>query len=136
MKLAKFNQKKLNFKFSFDIIQLSKLLYCGNSSGVEHNLAKVGVASSNLVSRSIFSPGGGMVDTRDLKSLGNYFRAGSSPALGTTSIMATWPSGKAEACKAFTPSSNLGVASIFYGISGKLLINSFGRWLSGRKRRS
>ncbi len=26
----------------------------GNSSGVEHNLAKVGVASSNLVSRSIF----------------------------------------------------------------------------------
>ena len=27
---------------------------CGNSSGVEHNLAKVGVASSNLVSRSKF----------------------------------------------------------------------------------
>lgn len=26
---------------------------CGNSSVVEHNLAKVGVASSNLVSRSI-----------------------------------------------------------------------------------
>ena len=121
MKLAKFNQKKLNFKFSFDIIQLSKLLYCGNSSGVEHNLAKVGVASSNLVSRSIFSPGGGMVDTRDLKSLGNYFRAGSSPALGTTSIMATWPSGKAEACKAFTPSSNLGVASIFWGINCVIL---------------
>ena len=121
MKLAKFNQKKLNFKFSFDIIQLSKLLYCGNSSGVEHNLAKVGGASSNLVSRSIFSPGGGMVDTRDLKSLGNYFRAGSSPALGTTSIMATWPSGKAEACKAFTPSSNLGVASIFWGINCVIL---------------
>ena len=121
MKLAKFNQKKLNFKFSFDIIQLSKLLYCGNSSGVEHTLAKVGVASSNLVSRSIFSPGGGMVDTRDLKSLGNYFRAGSSPALGTTSIMATWPSGKAEACKAFTPSSNLGVASIFWGINCVIL---------------
>ena len=31
-----------------------RLLKCGNSSGVEHNLAKVGVASSNLVSRSIF----------------------------------------------------------------------------------
>ena len=121
MKLAKKKKKKLNFKFSFDIIQLSKLLYCGNSSGVEHNLAKVGVASSNLVSRSIFSPGGGMVDTRDLKSLGNYFRAGSSPALGTTSIMATWPSGKAEACKAFTPSSNLGVASIFWGINCVIL---------------
>ena len=28
--------------------------FCGNSSVVEHNLAKVGVASSNLVSRSIF----------------------------------------------------------------------------------
>ena len=121
MKIAKFNKKKLNFKFSFDIIQLSKLLYCGNSSGVEHNLAKVGVASSNLVSRSIFSPGGGMVDTRDLKSLGNYFRAGSSPALGTTSILATRPSGKAEACKAFTPSSNLGVASIFWGINCVIL---------------
>lgn len=29
-------------------------LECGCSSGVEHNLAKVGVASSNLVSRSRF----------------------------------------------------------------------------------
>ena len=27
--------------------------------------------------------------------------------------MATWPSGKAEACKAFTPGSNPGVASKF-----------------------
>jgi hypothetical protein len=30
---------------------------CGNSSVVEHNLAKVGVASSSLVSRSILSNG-------------------------------------------------------------------------------
>ena len=30
---------------------------CGNSSVVEHNLAKVGVASSNLVSRSSFAAG-------------------------------------------------------------------------------
>ena len=29
-------------------------ILCGNSSVVEHNLAKVGVASSNLVSRSKF----------------------------------------------------------------------------------
>jgi hypothetical protein len=29
-------------------------LECGCSSGVEHNLAKVGVASSSLVSRSMF----------------------------------------------------------------------------------
>ena len=28
--------------------------------------------------------------------------------------MATWPSGKAEACKAFTPGSNPGVASKFF----------------------
>lgn len=47
---------------------------------VEHNLAKVGAAGSIPVSRSIFnhkssfilnSPGGEMVDTRDLKSLGS-----------------------------------------------------------------
>gem|GEM_PF-3941849 len=42
---------------------------------VEHDLAKVGVASSSLVSRSLFYllsfllyPGGEMVDTQDLKS--------------------------------------------------------------------
>ena len=36
--------------------------------------------------------------------------------------MATWPSGKAEACKAFTPGSNPGVAS-------KNPSNAFGRFL-------
>ncbi len=36
------------------LLKLRLLKRCGNSSGVEHNLAKVGVASSNLVSRSIF----------------------------------------------------------------------------------
>ena len=60
---------------------------------VEHNLAKVRVASSSLVFRSNpdkqsgfivkKSLGGGMVDTRDLKSRGHYVRAGSSPAQGT-----------------------------------------------------
>ncbi|GEM_PF-2942825 len=40
---------------------------------VEHDLAKVGVASSSLVSRSTYFtllpyPGGEMVDTQDLKS--------------------------------------------------------------------
>jgi hypothetical protein len=29
------------------------------------------------------------------------------------SIMAAWPSGKAEDCKSFTPSSNLGAALVF-----------------------
>lgn len=87
---------------------------------VEHDLAMVGVASSTLVSRSIIliinAQMAELVDARDLKSLGNFFCAGSSPAPGTTSTvkkncMATWPSGKAEACKAFTPGSNPGVAS-------------------------
>ena len=71
------------------LLKLRLLKRCGNSSGVEHNLAKVGVASSNLVSRSIgfklgsFCPGGGMVDARDLKSLGIFYRTGSSPVSGT-----------------------------------------------------
>ena len=63
---------------------------------VEHHLAKVRVAGSNPVVRSIV-----------LESW-----------LGTNQLfirqdarMATWPSGKAEACKAFTPGSNPGVAS-------------------------
>ena len=59
---------------------------------VEHHLAKVGVAGSNPVVRS-----------RKLK-------AGHNMA-GLFRKMATWPSGKAEACKAFTPGSNPGVAS-------------------------
>ena len=64
---------------------------CGRSSAVEHNLAKVGVDGSNPFARSIniicmvpICPGGGMVDTGDLKSPGHCDRAGSSPAPGTT----------------------------------------------------
>ena len=37
-----------------NLLKCELLFGRGNSSGVEHNLAKVGVASSNLVSRSIF----------------------------------------------------------------------------------
>ena len=55
---------------------------------VEHNLAKVGVAGSSPVVRSIAFP-----DRLD------------GP------FSAKWPSGKAEACKAFTPGSNPGFAS-------------------------
>ena len=57
---------------------------------VEHNLAKVGVASSNLVSRSIgfkfreFLPGWRNGRRKGLKIPRIFFRAGSSPALGTT----------------------------------------------------
>ena len=55
-----------------------------------------------------------MVDARDLKSLGSFYRTGSSPVSGTTKT-ATWPSGKAEDCKSFTLSSNLSVA--FAGVA-------------------
>ena len=50
---------------------------------VEHNLAKVGVASSSLVFRSTFPcPGGGMVDAL-VSGASVERRAGSSPVLGT-----------------------------------------------------
>ena len=51
---------------------------------VEHNLAKVGVASSSLVFRSklFSSPGGGMVDAL-VSGASVSRRAGSSPVLGT-----------------------------------------------------
>ena len=52
---------------------------------VEHDLAKVGVASSSLVFRSKGARMVESVDTRDLKSLGHYGCAGSSPASSTTS---------------------------------------------------
>ena len=50
---------------------------------VEHNLAKVGVASSSLVFRSkVNCPGGGMVDAL-VSGASVERRAGSSPVLGT-----------------------------------------------------
>lgn len=69
-----------------NLLKCELLFGRGNSSGVEHNLAKVGVASSNLVSRSIRCPSGGMVDARDLKSLGSFYRTGSSPVSGTITV--------------------------------------------------
>ncbi len=56
---------------------------------VEHNLAKVRVAGSSPVFRSLFlimvygRSDGGMVDTQDLKSCDHYGCAGSSPAPST-----------------------------------------------------
>ena len=55
---------------------------------VEHDLAKVGVAGSNPVFRSFpicQARVVELVDTLDLKSNAYYWRAGSSPASGTTS---------------------------------------------------
>ena len=59
---------------------------------VEHNLAKVGVAGSSPVVRSIACFKGRFL-------------------FSALCILAKWPSGKAEACKAFTPGSNPGFAS-------------------------
>ncbi len=67
---------------------------------VEHHLAKVGVAGSNPVVRSIVAEGR------------SYLRALAGLFYDNRRFRATWPSGKAEACKAFTPGSNPGVASI------------------------
>ena len=81
------------------MLYIITLQLCGSSSGVEHNLAKVRVASSNLVSRSIIDvlsisgvlpcilcPGGGIGRHEGLKIPWPLGRAGSSPASGTTSL--------------------------------------------------
>ena len=69
---------------------------------VEHNLAKVGVASSSLVFRSLTSsesPGGGMVDAH-VSGACVERHAGSSPVLGTkhesSSSMNSWYGEMAE----------------------------------------
>ena len=76
----------------FNIICLCvKRAMCGNGSVVERCLAKANVASSNLVSRSI---------QKQVGILAFIF-----------GHMAPSPSGKAEVCKTFIPSSILGGAS-------------------------
>ena len=62
---------------------------CGNSSAVEHRLAKAGVASSNLVSRSIHSSIAQSVE----QSAVNRSVVGSSPTRGANFIL--WPVGQA-----------------------------------------
>ena len=75
---------------------------------VEHNLAKVGVAGSSPVVRSIAFP----------DRLGGPFSA-------------KWPSGKAEACKAFTPGSNPGFRlQATSGRSGARFVLHMRTWLS------
>ena len=48
--------ERLPYKQDVGSSILSSSTTCGNSSAVEHRLAKAGVASSNLVSRSINIP--------------------------------------------------------------------------------
>ena len=57
--------------------------FAGVAQSVEHDLAKVGVAGSNPVSRSTPCPGGGIGRHAGLKILWPLGRAGSSPARGT-----------------------------------------------------
>ena len=74
-------------------------IYAKVAQLVEHYLAKVRVAGSSLVFRSKRSfynsffhlkrPGGGMVDTQDLKSCDHRGCAGSSPAPGTLLFSST-----------------------------------------------
>ena len=90
-----FAQKKIYHIFASAKAKRS-VKYAGIAQLVEHDLAKVGVASSSLVSRSFLKdpvsgifycsgcPDGGMVDTLDLKSNGYYGCGGSSPPPGTT----------------------------------------------------
>ena len=71
--------KSYNGKTHYKYLGLLEVPLRGSSSGVEHNLAKVGAAGSNPVSRSSYICGVlpaciarvvELVDTRDLKSLG------------------------------------------------------------------
>ena len=74
---------------------------------VEHHLAKVGVEGSNPFVRSIAPPKVGLMGEVNRPPQPTFFDRCASSA----HQMATWPSGKAEACKAFIPGSNPGVAS-------------------------
>ena len=79
----------------------SPLIVCGNGSVVERRLAKANVASSNLVSRSIFLLWG---------------------FSHKVMLTAPSPSGKARVCKTLTPSSNLGGASKTYEVANYHLV--------------
>ena len=94
---------------------------------VEHDLAKVGVAGSSPVSRSM----GKGKPLKDLRSLGGFpitnqgvtrprygwqlapdsWVCDSLKASEVHVQLAPWPSGKAEDCKSFIPGSNPGGAS-------------------------
>ena len=70
--------ERLPYKQDVGSSILSSSTTCGNSSAVEHRLAKAGVASSNLVSRSIHSSIAQSVE----QSAVNRSVVGSSPTRG------------------------------------------------------
>ena len=81
--------ERLPYKQDVGSSILSSSTICGNSSAVEHRLAKAGVASSNLVSRSIHSSIAQLVE----QSAVNRSVVGSSPTRGANFI--SWPVGQA-----------------------------------------
>ena len=90
---------------------------CGNSSAVEHRLAKAGVASSNLVSRSIHSSIAQSVE----QSAVNRSVVGSSPTRGANFI--SWPVGQAVK----TPPFHGGIPGSIPGRVTTWTISSAGR---------
>jgi hypothetical protein len=84
---------------------------------VEHNLAKVGVASSSLVSRSKFRTNPDAVGVCRFRCGSPWLSAGKISVLRRlTHDAAGWQSGYAAACKAVYPGSIPGSASILDGV--------------------
>ena len=90
---------------------------CGNSSAVEHRLAKAGVASSNLVSRSIHSSIAQLVE----QSAVNRSVVGSSPTRGAIH------DSLAQLAEHLT--FNQGVPRSSRGWVTKLKLTNFGLWV-------
>ena len=81
--MAIFAHFKKSYTFATKFKQNNIFIIAEIAQLVEHNLAKVRVASSSLVFRSKDARMVESVDTRDLKSLGHCGCAGSSPAPST-----------------------------------------------------
>ena len=80
-------------------MRILSIAFAGLAQLVARNLAKVEVAGSNPVARAI--------DFND-----RFYRSFLYLMYVNIHQSARWPSGKAEACKAFIPGSNPGLASI------------------------
>jgi hypothetical protein len=110
-------------------VQYVRLAQAGIAQLVEHNLAKVGVASSNLVSRSIYFCGSDAKKVAQ-ESKTSILRSGffsvrpavpvNSSPLQSQSNTAEWQSGYAADCKSVYLGSTPGSASIFFNELGNL----------------
>ena len=109
--------ERLPYKQDVGSSILSSSTICGNSSAVEHRLAKAGVASSNLVSRSKYSSIAQLVE----QSAVNRSVVGSSPTRGANFI--SWPVGQAVK----TPPFHGGIPGSIPGRVTTWTISSAGR---------